>query len=211
MFASTTRMLLAFSCLVSAVTSSSCVQTKSFRTSDGTNYVYDFVPAKGQNATVALIHGYPATRHDWANQVAALSAAGYGVVAPDCLGYGDSDLPLDIEAYRLKRLAGHFDELFEYEGLTQVVGVGHDWGTIVLSRAAVWLPKRFEKLVFLSVGYSAPGVFFDVDALNANSLKDFGYAQVGYWYFLNSYNAADLVASHVRAISLTIVWSVSAD
>ncbi|KAJ4253801.1 hypothetical protein NW762_010196 [Fusarium torreyae] len=175
---------------------STSLQTKSLITSDGRKYVYDHVPAKGDNATVLLIHGYPATRHDWKHQVRDLSTAGYGVIAPDCLGYGDSDMPLEIEAYNLKQIGNHLIEILDNEGLSKVVGVGHDWGTNVLSRTVVWHPDRFEKLAFLSLGFSAPGIFSDIDGLNAYSLAQLGYMQFGYFYFFNAYDAGALAASH---------------
>lgn len=177
------------------------VETKRLTTCDGTKYTYDHVPAVGTNRTVLLLHGYPSTRNSWQHQIADLSAAGYGIIAPDCLGYGDSDKPTDLEAYHLKRLSGHITELLDAEDVETVVGVGHDWGTNVLSRTVVWHPDRFEKLAYLSVGYSAPGVFFDVDAANAQGLELLGYMQFGYWYFFNSYNAADLAATNASSLS----------
>lgn len=53
---------------------------------------------QGVTPTVLLIHGFPSGRHDWPYQIDSLSSAGYGVVAPDCLGYGNSDAPLVVEA-----------------------------------------------------------------------------------------------------------------
>ncbi|KAF4435837.1 hypothetical protein F53441_13414 [Fusarium austroafricanum] len=176
------------------------LQTKSLVTSDGRKYVYDHVPAQRDNSTVLLIHGYPATRHDWKNQVEDLSAAGYGVIAPDCLGYGDSDMPLEVEAYNLKQIGNHLMEILDKEGLDKVVGVGHDWGSNVLSRTTVWHPDRFEKLAFLSLGFTAPGIFSDIDALNVYGLAQLGYMQGGYFYFFNAYDAGELAASHLESL-----------
>ncbi|EKJ76947.1 hypothetical protein FPSE_02822 [Fusarium pseudograminearum CS3096] len=175
------------------------LQTKALTTTDGLKYTYDTVPAKDNKATVLLIHGYPATRHDWKYQIQDLSAAGYGVVAPDCLGYGDSDKPLEVEAYNLKKISKHITEILDKEGLNKVIGLGHDWGAGVLSRLAVWHPDRFEKLAFLSTGYNPPGIPMDVDAINANGLKHFGKMPFGYWYFFNTLDAPSLAASHLES------------
>jgi soluble epoxide hydrolase/lipid-phosphate phosphatase len=171
--------------------------TKNFTTRGGVNYVYDYIPAQDSKPTLLLIHGYPSSRYDWRYQIADLSAAGFGVLAPDCLGYGESSKPTEIKAYNLKRIAGNFMDILDHEGLDKIVGVGHDWGANVLSHTAVWHPNRFEKLAFLSVGYSPPGIFLDIDALNVIGLDKFGYMQFGYWYFFNSYNAAELIRDHV--------------
>ncbi|MGE7387233.1 alpha/beta fold hydrolase [Streptomyces sp. NPDC004126] len=48
----------------------------------------DFGP-RGAEA-VLLVHGHPFNRSIWAPQAAALTAAGYRVIAPDLRGYGDN-------------------------------------------------------------------------------------------------------------------------
>lgn len=174
------------------------IETKHFKTTDGTSYVYDFVPSQGANSTVLLLHGFPSTRRDWRYQVANLSAAGYGIIAPDLLGYGESDRPTELEAYKLKRMSDYLSEIVKHQGLQSVVAVGHDWGTMVLSRSLYWHRELYEKVAFLSTGYNAVGSFFDVDAVNIASLENFRYMQYGYWYFFNSYNAKDLIEERVR-------------
>ncbi|KAF5667259.1 epoxide hydrolase [Fusarium heterosporum] len=172
---------------------------KRFTTSDGDTYVYDFVPAKDNKVTFLFIHGCPSSRYDWRHQIADLSEAGYGAIAPDCLGYGDSDKRADLEAYNLKRLSGHFVELLDHENIDKVIGVSHDWGSMVMSRVVVWHPDRFVKLVFMSAGYTAPGVFFDIDGLNVWSQKELGYTQLGYWYFFNSYDAERVILNNLES------------
>jgi pimeloyl-ACP methyl ester carboxylesterase len=179
------------------------LQTKTLVASDGRKYTYDTVPAQDNKATVLLLHGYPATRYDWKYQVEDLSVAGYGVIVPDCLGYGDSDKPIELEAYKLKILSKHMIEILDKEGLDKVVGVGHDWGCGILSRAAVWHRERFEKLVFLSGAYNPPGILMDVDAINANGLKESGKMPFGYWYFFNSHDAPSLAAAHVSTLPMS--------
>lgn len=193
-------------------------ETKRFTAPDNYTYAYDYLPAQGTQSTVLLIHGFPADRNVWRHQIDNLTAAGYGILAPDCLGYGDTSAPLDVEAYSFKTMAGHLNGILDHEGLESVVGVGHDWGSSVLSNAAVYYPQRFEKLAFLSVPYvrspvtktcrrcqcpftdttvqNPPGPF-DLDALNAESLRQQGYTQYGYWYFFNSFDAPDILSEHV--------------
>ncbi|KAI0443021.1 Alpha/Beta hydrolase protein [Xylaria telfairii] len=172
--------------------------TKTLVTTDGYTYVYDYTAAtNASRPTILLLHGYPASRHDWENTIPALAAEGYGVIAPDLLGFGDSSKPTELEAYHLKAIIGHIAEILNAEGLEDVVGVGHDVGANVLSRAAAWLPERFTKFVFVTVPYAPAGSFFDVDAINALSLETRGYAQFGYWYFFNSWDTADIISRNV--------------
>lgn len=95
---------------------------------DGTKYAYIHIPAAdSKKPTFLLLHGFPSTSYDWRHVVPLFKELGYGVLAPDLLGYGDSDKPADIEAYSFKRMADHIIELVVGEGLEQVIGVGHDW------------------------------------------------------------------------------------
>ncbi|KAK8031266.1 hypothetical protein PG990_001000 [Apiospora arundinis] len=175
-------------------------ETKSFTTGDGTNYVYDHFPAAKENLpTFLFLHGYPSSRHDWRHQVSALAQLGYGVLAPDMLGFGDSDKPTEIQAYRSKRISGHLRELLDHESLPKVIGVGHDWGNPVLAKVVVWYPERFSGLAFLSSAYMAPGLFFDVDAYNRESLRTLGYTQYGYWYLFNSFDAGPLMSEKLES------------
>jgi pimeloyl-ACP methyl ester carboxylesterase len=93
-------------------------------------------------------------------------------------------------------------ELLDHENIPSVVGVAHDWGSMVLSRVYVWHPERFIKLVFMSAGYTAPGIFFDVDGLNVLSQSVLGYMQLGYWYFFNSYDASEIILKNVLTYPL---------
>ncbi|KAI0452240.1 alpha/beta-hydrolase [Xylaria acuta] len=180
---------------LTACSKPSTLTTKSLVTTDGYTYVYDHVaPHNASMPTLLLLHGFPASRYHWHHQTQSLAEAGFGVIAPDSLGYGDSSKPTAIEEYNLKDMADHMAQILDAEELPDVIGVGHDWGSSVLSRCAVYHPRRYSKLVFTSVGYAAPGLFFDVDEINVSGLKDYGYTPFGYWYFFNSYDSAGIIS-----------------
>ncbi|CAG9939830.1 unnamed protein product [Clonostachys rosea f. rosea IK726] len=168
----------------------------SFTTIDGKKYAYDYKPAQQSKPTFLFLHGYPSSRKDWEHQVTTVTAAGFGAIAPDMLGFGSSDLPTAPEDYKGKRLANHIAELLDSKGLAKVIGVGHDWGSAVLSRVAMYHQDRFQKLVFLNVGYQSAG-FFDIDAINALGLAQWGYMPFGYWYFFDRYDAGSVIKNHL--------------
>lgn len=116
------------------------------------------------------------------------------------LGFGASDMPTDPKQYRGKRLAGHLRELLDHEGIETVIGVGHDWGSVILSRFALYHQKRLEKLVWVNVGYQAPGGFVDLDAINTLTESEYGYMTYGYWYFFIRYDAGNLIRDHVSVL-----------
>ncbi|KAL9121425.1 MAG: hypothetical protein Q9187_002017 [Circinaria calcarea] len=106
--------------------------------SDGTTYGYVHVaPSAATKPNFLLLHGYPSSSYDWRHQISGLQSAGYGLIAPDLLGYGDTDKPNDVGAYRMKAMSGHMIELLDIESIQCCIAVAHDWYG--------FLPTRFGK------------------------------------------------------------------
>ncbi|KAI0128326.1 Alpha/Beta hydrolase protein, partial [Xylariales sp. AK1849] len=158
--------------------------------SDGTTYGYVAVaPAAEDKPTFLLLHGYPSSCYDWRNQIASLSAAGFGVIVPDLLGYGDTDSPDDVASYRMRAMSLHMAEILDREGVARCIAAGHDWGCGLLSRLATYIPKRLLGVVFVSVGYLEPGLVWNIDAFIEATREAFGYETYGYWLWHNTEEA----------------------
>ena len=97
----------------------------------GHTYRYYFSPpasaSQQQKPVLLFLHGFPSTSADWARQVAHLEPLGYGIVVPDCLGYGGSSKPADYKEYRHKLLSQDFVEILDAEGIQSAIAIGHDW------------------------------------------------------------------------------------
>lgn len=93
---------------------------------DGTTYAYIFTSSETAKPTLLLLHGFPSASFDWRRIIPLLQKVGYGIIAPDLLGYGDTDKPTDLPAYAMGRIANHLREIVAKENVSQVVGVGHD-------------------------------------------------------------------------------------
>jgi soluble epoxide hydrolase / lipid-phosphate phosphatase len=101
---------------------------KKVKLSDGTTYGYIHVPAKEGKPTFLLLHGAPSSSYAWHHQVVDIPKSGCGVIAPDLLGYGDTDMPDAVEQYQQINIARQVHELVtKVIGLPKVIGVGHDW------------------------------------------------------------------------------------
>lgn len=51
-----------------------------------------------------------------------------GCRTPDLLGYGDTDMPGELDRYQLRLLGGDVAELLQkVVGAMKVIGVSHDW------------------------------------------------------------------------------------
>jgi pimeloyl-ACP methyl ester carboxylesterase len=131
------------------------------------------VTQQGSGPLVLLCHGFPELAHSWRHQVAALSAAGFQVAAPDMRGYGGTDAPEAIDAYTLLNLVGDMVDLVKVLGATQAVIVGHDWGAPVAWHSALLRPDLFRAVVGMSVPYTPPGRVDLLSALDKQGVHDF--------------------------------------
>jgi pimeloyl-ACP methyl ester carboxylesterase len=131
------------------------------------------VTQQGSGPLVLLCHGFPELAHSWRHQVAALSAAGFQVAAPDMRGYGGTEAPEAIDAYTLLNLVGDMVDLVKVLGATQAVIVGHDWGAPVAWHSALLRPDLFRAVVGMSVPYTPPGRVDLLSALDKQGVHDF--------------------------------------
>ncbi|RYP25030.1 hypothetical protein DL765_000258 [Monosporascus sp. GIB2] len=179
--------------------------------SDGTTYGYVAVsPSKPGKPTFLLLHSYPSSSFDWRHQIASLPAAGYGVIALDLLGYGDTDKPKDVASYRLKAMSSHISEILDREGVSRCIAVGHDWGCGLLSRLANYIPDRLLGIVPVSVGYVEPGMSWDIDAFNQFTEQFFGYPTYGYWPWHNTEQAVKDCDDHPASV-FTLTYAADAE
>lgn len=77
--------------------------------------------------TLVFLHGFPYSSYGWRHQVAYFQRLGYGIIAPDMLGYGNTDKPTDPELYAGSLLAKDVLDILEIETGTRIVIIGHDW------------------------------------------------------------------------------------
>ena len=104
----------------------------------------------GSGPLVILLHGFPEFWFSWRHQIAALSRAGYRVVAPDMRGFNLSGKPGGVAAYDVDRLTADVCQLMDHLGEEHAAVGGHDWG----GHVAWWLandhPERVRKLVVMN-------------------------------------------------------------
>jgi pimeloyl-ACP methyl ester carboxylesterase len=100
---------------------------------------------------VLLLHGWPDSARLWRHQIPPLAAAGYRVIAPDLRGFGRSDKPTDVAAYRLSESVADVVALLDALGVDRCDLVGHDWGAAVAWAVAARHADRLRSLTVLSV------------------------------------------------------------
>lgn len=104
---------------------------------------------------VVMLHGFPEGAESWSRQIAALAKAGALAVAPDLRGYGMSDAPEGVDAYRLEHLVEDVAGIVKAFGRERVHVAGHDWGAIVAWCFAGAHPEMTRTLTVLSCGHPA--------------------------------------------------------
>jgi pimeloyl-ACP methyl ester carboxylesterase len=119
------------------------------RTCDIGGITIHYVEA-GRGPLIVLLHGFPEFWYSWRNQIPALAAAGFHVVAVDLRGYNESSKPRAIDAYRLPELAKDIAGLITQIGEGPCIVVGHDWGGAVAWFAAMLHPELVKRLIILN-------------------------------------------------------------
>jgi soluble epoxide hydrolase/lipid-phosphate phosphatase len=56
-----------------------------------------------------------------------LLPAGYGVLAPDCLGYSGTSKPTTTSSYNSEGMSADLCEILDAENIPKVISLGHDW------------------------------------------------------------------------------------
>jgi len=109
------------------------------------------VHGDGDGDPVLLIHGWPDDARLWRDQIPALTAAGFRVIAPDLRGLGHSSRPEGKENYQLAHAIGDVAAVLDAAGAPAAHVVGHDWGAAIAWLTAMFLPDRVRTLTAISV------------------------------------------------------------
>ena len=102
---------------------------------------------------VVLLHGFPEFWWTWHAQMKALAQAGFRVIVPDQRGFGLSDKPPRVEAYRMQERSADIVGLLDALGHERVFLAGHDFGGFVGWDLAIHHPERLRKLVIFNVAH----------------------------------------------------------
>ncbi len=110
-----------------------------------------YVAEHGEGDPVLLLHGWPDSARLWRHQVPFLAAHGYRVITPDLRGFGRSERPAEVVAYRLRNVVADVSALLDHLAIETAYVVGHDWGAAVAWLTAILVPARVRKLTAISV------------------------------------------------------------
>lgn len=112
---------------------------------------------------VFLLHGEPTWCYLFRHMIPLLVDRGLRVVAPDLIGFGKSDKPLERAAYSYAGQVAWMRQWIEALDLGVLTLGCQDWGSLIGLRLAAEMPERFHGIALsnggLPEGQSAPRAF----------------------------------------------------
>lgn len=109
----------------------------------------DIAPSAPNGRTIVLLHGKNFCGATWEGEIAALSKAGYRVIAPDQIGFCKSSKPEHYQ-YSFQQLAANTKGLLESLKAEKVTVLGHSTGGMLAVRFGLMYPEATEQLVLVN-------------------------------------------------------------
>jgi haloalkane dehalogenase len=103
-----------------------------------------------------LMHGMPTWSYLYRDMIPLLVAAGYRCIAPDHLGFGRSDKPVDPHWYTIARHTEVLTSLIVSLDLQRITLVCQDWGGPTGLAQAAMMPERFDRLLIMNTWLHHP-------------------------------------------------------
>ena len=115
-----------------------------------------------------LCHGMPTWSYLYRHMIPALVEAGYRCIAPDHLGFGKSDKPLDLHWYTIARHTEVLSSLVVNLDLHNITLVCQDWGGPTGLAQAAMMPERFSRLCIMNTWLHHEGYEYSEGIRNWN-------------------------------------------
>jgi soluble epoxide hydrolase/lipid-phosphate phosphatase len=163
-------------------------------------YTYYSSPPKDGLPTLLLLHGCPDTSSLWSDLISRhLLPAGYGVIAPDLIGYGASGKLDDFKRYSLAAICGHLRVVLISEQQEKVIVLGHDFGAALASKMYSYNPECVAGLITLGTAFVPPSPYpFDFQQIKAFQEQYQGYCSMWYFPLFTSEDGAAKIEAHLE-------------
>jgi haloalkane dehalogenase len=102
--------------------------------------------------TALCLHGNPSWSYLYRHMIPVFTGAGLRVIAPDLIGFGRSDKPLDAAWHSFERHREMLLRLIERLDLRHVMLVCQDWGGLLGLTLPHEMPERFTRLLVMNTG-----------------------------------------------------------
>ncbi len=96
---------------------------------------------------VLMLHGEPSWSYLYRHMIPVCAAAGHRVIAPDLIGFGKSDKPVNLEDYSFQSHMDWMQAFIDELQLNNITLVCQDWGSLIGIRLAAENESRFKAIV----------------------------------------------------------------
>lgn len=98
-------------------------------------------------AVVVLLHGEPTWSYLYRHMIPVLTGRGHRVIAPDLVGFGRSDKPVEVGDHTYAGHVAWMHATIDALELDRMIWVGQDWGGLIGLRLLAHHPERFAGFV----------------------------------------------------------------
>jgi pimeloyl-ACP methyl ester carboxylesterase len=98
---------------------------------------------------VILLHGFPESHRTW-RELAPRLGRRFRLIMPDLRGFGGSDRPQEVSAYRSSEIIRDLLALADAIGLTRFSLAGHDFGGVIAWMTAQRHAGRIDRLAIIN-------------------------------------------------------------
>ncbi|MEO0547792.1 MAG: haloalkane dehalogenase [Pseudomonadota bacterium] len=130
---------------------------------EGLRVHYVAVGPKDAKHTILCLHGEPTWAYLYRKMIPVFVEAGCRVIAPDWLGFGRSDKPVDDGVYGFHFHRAMMLRFVEALDLTSITLVVQDWGGLLGLTLPHEMPERFARLLIMNTALAVgktPGAGF---------------------------------------------------
>lgn len=100
--------------------------------------------------TLLCLHGEPTWAYLYRRMIPPFVAAGYRVIAPDFIGFGRSDKPVEDGVYTFEFHRNMLLAFIEKLNLSNLTLAVQDWGGLLGLTLPMEMPARFERLLVMN-------------------------------------------------------------
>ncbi len=105
---------------------------------------------EGEGPVIWMMHGMPVWSYVYRKMIPVLVNAGYRCVAPDLMGFGLSDMPVEESEHTLHRHVSMMTQFIGQLELKNIIPLGQDWGGPITLRYAIENKDNIRALVILN-------------------------------------------------------------
>ena len=152
-------------------------QQKNFSTTHGN---IKYIDQGKSNKVILLLHGVPCSSWLYRKMIPQLVQKGYRVIAPDMLGYGNSDNPKGYDVYNNSSHAKRILDLMDHLKIEHWHHVMHDAGGLWTWEIFKQAPDKIQKLTVLNSIVYPEGFFPPI------RMKKGWFAKTAMWMYHNN-------------------------